>query len=35
MRIGDLKKRIDLQYQTKIADGMGGWTVTWVTDSTV
>ena len=35
MRIGDLNKRITLQYSTKIADGMGGFTVTWVDKATV
>jgi len=35
MRIGDLKKRVVLQYQSKVADGMGGFTVTWVDDATV
>jgi len=35
MRIVDLNKRITLQYQTKIPDGMGGWTVTWVDGATI
>jgi SPP1 family predicted phage head-tail adaptor len=30
MRIGDLNKRIDVQAQTKVPDGMGGFTTTWV-----
>lgn len=28
--IGDLNKRIILQAQTRVSDGMGGSTVTWV-----
>jgi SPP1 family predicted phage head-tail adaptor len=35
MGIGDLKHRIVLQYQAKVADGMGGFVVTWVPDATV
>ena len=35
MRIGDLKKRAVLQSQTKVADGMGGFTVAWVDSATV
>ena len=35
MRIGDLNKRITLQYQTKTPDGMGGFTVVWVDAATV
>jgi SPP1 family predicted phage head-tail adaptor len=35
MGIGDLKHRIALQYQTKVADGMGGFTVVWVDSATV
>lgn len=31
MRIGELNKRISLQYSTRVADGAGGFTVTWVT----
>ena len=30
MRIGDLNKRVTWQYQSKVADGMGGWTISWV-----
>jgi SPP1 family predicted phage head-tail adaptor len=30
LKIGDLKKRITLQYQTKVPDGMGGFTTGWV-----
>lgn len=29
MRIGDLNKRVWLQYQTRTPDGMGGATVAW------
>jgi SPP1 family predicted phage head-tail adaptor len=35
MRIGDLKKRIELQYATRTADGMGGWTNTYSTEAKV
>jgi SPP1 family predicted phage head-tail adaptor len=35
MGIGDLKKRVVLQYQAKVADGMGGFTTSWVDDATV
>ena len=35
MRIGDLKKRIILQYQTRVPDGMGGFTISWVDHATV
>ena len=35
MRIGDLDKRITLQYQTKTPDGMGGFTVVWADAATV
>ena len=31
MRIGELNKRITLMYQTKVPDGMGGFTNSWVT----
>lgn len=27
--IGSLNKRIDIQAQTKVSDGMGGFTTTW------
>ena len=30
MNIGDLNKRITLQYQTKVSDGLGAFTTTWV-----
>ena len=29
MRVGDLRHRVTLQYATRVADGMGGATVTW------
>jgi SPP1 family predicted phage head-tail adaptor len=29
VRVGDLNRRVWLQYQTRAADGMGGATVTW------
>lgn len=35
MRIGDLNKRIVLQYQTKTPDGMGGFVVAWVDACTI
>lgn len=31
MRIGDLSKRITLEYPTRVSDGMGSFTVTWNT----
>ena len=34
-RIEDLNKRITLQSSTKVADGMGGLTVTWADVATV
>ena len=35
MRIGDLRHRIELQSVTRTADGMGGFTESWATVSTV
>lgn len=35
MRIGDLNKRITLEYATKVPDGMGSFTLTWVAAATV
>lgn len=35
MKIGDLNKRITLQYQAKAPDGMGTSTVTWTDIATV
>ena len=29
MRIGDLNKKVLIQYPTKAGDNMGGWTTTW------
>ena len=29
MPIGDLNKRIQIQYEVKSSDGMGGWDSTW------
>lgn len=34
-KIGSLNKRITLQYQTKTADGLGGFTVVWNDAATV
>jgi SPP1 family predicted phage head-tail adaptor len=30
MSIGDLNKRITLQYPTRVSDLMGGYTLTWI-----
>ncbi len=35
MRIGELSKRITLQYPTKTSDGMGGFATTWNDAATV
>lgn len=35
MPIGDLNKRVEIQAQTKVSDGMGGWTVSYSTLATV
>lgn len=35
MRIGDLKHRVEIQAQTKSADGMGGFAVSYSTLATV
>ena len=35
MPIGDLNKRITIQYTTKVADGMGGYTETWNDGDTI
>lgn len=35
MRIGDLKKQITLQYQTKVSDSMGGFVTIWTDAATV
>jgi len=34
-RIGELNRQVTLQYKTRVADGMGGWTETYVTAATV
>lgn len=31
LRSGELNKRVDLQAQTKVSDGMGGFTTVWTT----
>ena len=33
--IGSLRRRITLQYPTRVTDGMGGFTETWVDAATV
>jgi SPP1 family predicted phage head-tail adaptor len=35
MRIGDLRKRIILQYPTRASDNMGGYVLTWNDGSTI
>lgn len=35
MRAGALKRIIDLEYPSRVADGAGGFTTTWTKDSTV
>ena len=35
MRIGDLNKRVTLQYQTRTPDAMGGAVVSWVDSAEV
>lgn len=35
MKVGDLDKRITWQQQSKVADGLGNFTVTWVDVCTV
>lgn len=35
MQIGELNKRITLQYETKTSDSMGGYDTTWTDDLTV
>ena len=35
MRLGDLNKRIALEYQTRVSDAMGGSVATWVEAETV
>lgn len=31
MTIGELNKRVDIQAQTRVSDGMGGFTTSWTT----
>ena len=35
MPVGDLNKRILLQYETKVSDSMGGFTATWTDGDTI
>lgn len=35
MQIGELNKRVTLQYQTRVSDGMGGFTIVWNDAATV
>jgi SPP1 family predicted phage head-tail adaptor len=35
MKIGDLNKRIELQYQTRVSDGMGGFMTAWTDACTI
>ena len=35
MLIGDLNKRVTIQYTTKVSDGMGHFTETWIDACTV
>jgi len=35
LRSGDLNKRVDIQAQTKVSDGMGGFTTGWTTLRTI
>jgi SPP1 family predicted phage head-tail adaptor len=35
MPIGDLNKRVTLQYETKVSDAMGGFNSTWIDAATV
>jgi len=35
MPIGDMNKRIELQYATKVSDGMGHFTETYITAATI
>jgi len=34
-RTGEMNHQVSLQYKTRVADGMGGWTDTFVTAATV
>jgi len=35
MQIGDLRHSVTIQYPTRVADGAGGFTVTWATAAEV
>lgn len=35
MAIGDLDKLVTLQYKTKVPDGLGGFTSTWVNSDSI
>lgn len=35
MKIGDINKQVVLQYQTRVPDAAGGFTVTWVDHATI
>ncbi len=35
LRSGDLNKQVDIQAQTKISDGLGGFTTSWTTLDTI
>lgn len=35
MRVGSLNKSVTLQYQTKVPNGMGGFTASWADAATV
>jgi SPP1 family predicted phage head-tail adaptor len=35
MKAGELNKRVELQYSTRVPDGLGGYTTTWVRAATV
>lgn len=35
MNISSLNKRIELQYPTKVPDGMGGFTTSWIVACTI
>jgi len=35
IRSGDLNRRVEIQAQTKVSDGMGSFTTTWTTLDTV
>ena len=35
MQIGDLRHSVTIQYSTRVADGAGGFTVTWATAAEV